>query len=172
MSPSFDELAWAAIVDDLDPSAHSDRDGWVDEVAAAHAAELQLRERLRSAVGSPIRVRLAPCPEVEGALMRVGRDHLWLVDRHGYWLIATDALEGISCRDGALPRPASPPDEAIDNRVMASVIREIAGVGDPMSLLVGDGWVEGTVTIVGADFVELDDLLVPLRRVRACRVWY
>ena len=172
MSPPFDELAWADIVDDLDPSARSDRDGWVGEVTAAHAAELRLAGRLRSAVGGSIRVRLAPCPEVEGTLMRVGCDHLWLVDRHGYWLMATDELDGISRRDAALPRPASRSASPIDNRSMASVIREIAGVGDSMSLLVGDGWIEGKVTIVGADFVEVDDLLVPLRRVRACRVWY
>lgn len=173
MPPSFDEFAWTALVDELDASARADRDGLVRELTAAHAAELLLHERLVRAVGGPLRVRVAPCPEIEGTLMRVGRDHLWVADAHGYWLLVTAEVDGLSeltphAEMGRVGGVASP----VAARGLASAIGELVGIGRSVSLLIGHRWVEGQLSLVGADFVEIGDLIVPLPRVRACRVWY
>lgn len=168
MHSPFDRAGDAAALDDLDASDLADLDGWVGELTAARAAELRLCQRLAPAVGGPIRVRLAPCPEIEGTLMRVGRDHLWLADPHGYWLLVTAELDALSVRQGAL-RPAP---SFLEARGLASAMRELVGIGRSVAALVGDRWIEGTLTLVGADFLEIDGLTVPLRRVRAGRVWY
>ena len=161
MQPSLDDLAIASI-------EGAEREALIAEVTAAYAAELPLHERLASSVGQTLRVRLAPCPEITGTLMRAGRDHLWLADLHGYWLIAIDEIDGLSSG----PQPArlaactsAPPG-------MGSALRELVCSAHRVSVLVGDRWVEGRLRLVGADFVEFDNLILPLRRIRACRVWY
>jgi hypothetical protein len=169
MPPQFDDPVLAALIDDLDASARSERDEMVGELAAAYAAELPLHQRLASAVDGPIRVRLAPCPEIEGTLLRVGREHLWVADAHGYWLLVTaevDALIGLPATG------PSEPSNALLPRGLGSALRELIGVGRHVSVLIGDRWFDGPLRVVGADFVEIADLSVPLGRVRACRVWY
>lgn len=169
----FDEVAWTALVDDLDASVCADREALVREVAAAHAAELHLHQRLTSAVGGPIRVRLAPCPEIDGTLMRVGHDHLWVADAHGYWLLVTAELDGLSGMGAAgTTSSASPVASPTAACGLASALRELVGIGGSASLLLGHRWLDGRLSIVGADFLEIDEVVVPLRRVRACRVWY
>lgn len=171
MQPPIDDLAWAALIDDLDASARADRDEIVREVTAAYAAELTFLERLAGAVGGPIRVRLAPCPEIEGRLMRVGRDHLWVADAHGYCLLVTSEVDGLI----GLPRAVSLPGSAatrIRRGGLGSALRELIGLDRTVSLLIGDRWFDGRLRIVGSDFVDIDDVSVPLRRIRACRVWY
>lgn len=173
MHPPFDDLAWTALVADLDASARAERDDMVRELGAANAGELGLSERLASAIGGPISVRLASCPDIEGTLLRVGRDHLWVADAHGYWLLVTVEVDGLSWRRSATstPDPQNSPSMA-ELRGLASALRELIRLGRQVSVLVGDRWLAGRLRLVGADFMEIDDVCLPLARVRACRVWY
>ncbi|MGN6162643.1 MAG: hypothetical protein ACTHOG_13200 [Marmoricola sp.] len=141
------------------------RDALARELATAHAAEIGLSDRLAAEVGATIRVRMRPCPQVEGVLVRVGVDHLWLADQHGSWLIATAAVDGV-----LLPGPFAVARH--DPRGLASALRELVSSAEEVSLLLGDHWAEGAIGTIGADFVELGRLTVPVSRIRACRVWY
>lgn len=146
----------------------SDRDLLAEQVAQALAAEHHLSTHLAAAVGGPIRLRLAPCPDIEGTLMRVGRDHLWVADRQGFWLIVTAELDGLlrwSRRGGAVA-------SALPVLGLAAAIRELIGTGSEVSVLIDRRWFTSRLRAVGADFVEFDDFALPLGRVRACRVWY
>lgn len=173
MHPQFDDLARAALMDDHDASARAERDEIVRELTAAHAAELPFHDRLAGALARPIRVRLAPCSEIEGTLLRVGRDHIWVADARGSWLLVTAEIDGVHGLPSAVPkRSSSGRPTSIGLRGLGSALRELVGADGQVSLLIGDRWFDGRLRQVGADFVEIDDLSVSLSRVRACRVWY
>jgi hypothetical protein len=142
-----------------------DDDPLVRELVIAHTAEINLVARLAAAVGTTVRVRLAPCPDVVGRLVRVGTDHLWVADQHGFWLVAAAEIDAVSAPDAASRG-------RIEGRGMISSLRELLPGGRQVSLLLGAKWLSGAARCVGADFVEIDRLMVPLARIRACRVWY
>ncbi|GAC1384694.1 MAG: hypothetical protein NVSMB48_20360 [Marmoricola sp.] len=171
--PSDDPRVAAAVVGELtELSAASlqDRDLLAAQVAQAELAERRLARQLATAVGGPIHLRLAPCPDIEGTVMRVGSDHLWIADRQGFWLVVIAEVDGFLSwtRHADGPLPESP----LGARGLASALRELVGDGTEVSVLVGQRWFTSRLTAVGADFVAFDDFTLPLGRIRACRVWY
>jgi len=170
MQPLFDEFARAEATVDRVAAAASDREELAAEVRAVFQATTSLQDRLAGAVGGPIKLHLNACPDIEGRLMRVGRDHLWVADRHGHWIVRTAALDGVS---GLRPQMVTAvPRSPIGPMSLASALRELVGVDRDVSALVGERWISGRLRVVGADYLELEDVSVPLERVRACRVRY
>lgn len=169
MDPTSSDPRAAALLRELDLAARTDRDGWVEQLTRAELAQRPLHEQLEPAVGGQIRIRLAPVPDIEGRLMRVGRDHLWVADAEGFWLVATAQVDAIvsgpapSRVRGSGSRSASG---------LGAAMRELIAAGTETSVLVAERWFTSRLAWVGADFAQFEHLALPLERLRACRVWY
>jgi len=161
----------ASVLEDLEQQAVGlaleERDETVRDLAEAAYAEIALVGRLHAAVGAPIRLRTAGSLRVEGALDRVGSDFLMVTTVRGQqWLVrlaSVRAVEGLPARSRAtttLPVTA--------RLGFSSVLRRL--VGTECTVHDVDGVVStGLPTRVGADFVELGPVVVPLSAIAAVR---
>ncbi|HWU31880.1 MAG TPA: hypothetical protein VN108_03340, partial [Marmoricola sp.] len=143
------------------------------DLAEAFTAEQTLVERLHRAIGGPIRVCLGSVAHADGTLLRVGRDHFWVADDAGFWVIVTDKVEALSgwqdLRPGLSELARS---EQILQPGLGSALRELVDSGRTVSVLVRTRWLAGKPTCVGRDFLEVGSVGVPFTQIRACRVWY
>lgn len=170
MTSASDDLPLSCVVDEPTAAMVRDRDLLAEQLTEAELAERRLARHLGTGVGGPIKLRVVPCPPIEGTLMRVGHDHLWIADRLGFWLIVLAEVDGILGWRGG--ERGTVDESTLASPGLASAMRELIGRGTEVSVLVGQRWFTSQLRGIGADFAEFDDFILPLGRVRACRVWY
>ena len=153
-------MRWDGLFADLEAQAEAleiaERAAEVEERARVEFGRITLLDRLRPAVGSPVRLRCLGGTTVAGVLRRVGPDWL-LVDERAEReaVVAAAALASVS----GLPRVSAPPDSAdvVESRLgLRHVLRGIARDRSPVRLVDRAGTIlDGTIDRLGADFVEL-----------------
>lgn len=151
---------WESLFADLEAQA----DAWqtaeraveVEERARIEAGGLRLVDRLRPAVGTPVRLRCLTGAAIAGILRQAGPDWVLLDDGGGReTLVAIRAVLDVSGLGRAAAVPGS--EGVVDARLtlrhaLRGLVRDRVGV----ALLLADGRaVDGTLDRVGADFVEL-----------------
>lgn len=152
-------MRWDALFADLEAQAaefeHAERAAEVEERTRGELATLGLVERLRAAVGAPVRLRLAGGGQVNATVARVGPD--WLLAEDGTHevvvpLAAVQGVRGLN-RYSAVPGGAG----AVASRLgLRSALRGIARDRSPVRVELRDGSaIEATIDRVGADFVEV-----------------
>lgn len=182
-------MRWDGLFADLEAQAEAleraERAGEVEERARIEVGSLGLLDRLRAAVGAPLRLQCAGALTLTGVLRRVGPDWL-LLDEGGareavVALAAVYGLIGLS-RLSAVPGSAT----TVESRLMLRhVLRGVARDRSPVRICRVDGsTLDATVDRVGADFLEaalhpagemrrrgdvLDIALIPYHAVAAVR---
>lgn len=177
MDPINDQPVINADLSDLEASAlkemRTERDEMAVEVATALTAERSLTSRLAAGVGAGVEVRLGDTAHIRGMLVQVGCDYLRVADEHGFWLLALAWIEAVSsCGAGASEVGLRTAVGATSPQRLASALRELVLLDGQVNVWVGSHWLAGRLCLVGADYLELDGVCVPLSRVGACRVWY
>ncbi|WP_234971356.1 hypothetical protein [Jatrophihabitans endophyticus] len=165
--------------------AQAERAAEVDERTRAEVGRLGVAERLRGALGLPVRLRLPAGLTVAGELRRVGPDWLLLGDGDAReTIVALPAVLGVRglARFSAAPGTAG----VVESRLtLRHALRGVARDRSAVRVHLVDGaTVDATVDRVGADFVEVathaageprrrgdvrDSELVPLAALAAVR---
>lgn len=133
-----------------------------DDVAAMHAervraevAGVELRDRLRAALGQRVALRLAGGERVDGALRAAGPDWLLVEEAAGEALVA---LPAVVLAEG-LTRSLAAPAGAVEGRLgLAAALRGVARDRSAVRIWLraeGSGVLTGTVDRVGADHLDL-----------------
>jgi hypothetical protein len=161
-------MRWDALFADLEAAAAGEwlreRDSEIAERTRAELARLRLVDRLRAYVdrrpsggGRELAVRVWVAGVLRGEVTRVAQDWFVLVTRTHEWVVAVDAVVGIS----GLPPAARPPDSRVavsGSLSWAAAWRVLARDRTPVQVVRRDGsTVAGTPGRVGQDFVELSD---------------
>lgn len=152
-------MRWDGLFDDLEAQARqleaAERAGEIDERTRGEVGRLGTLDRLRAAVGGPVRLRLAG-GAAAGELMRVAPEWL-LVDEGGgrEVLVALAHVLGVRglVRYSAVPGTLG----IVESRLgLRHALRGIARDRSPVRVQLVDGTiVDATVDRVGADFVEV-----------------
>jgi hypothetical protein len=152
-------VRWESLFADLEAqfaaAEAADFEGEIADRTRREAATIRLADRLRGAIGSPIRVYLQGDRTLTAAVARLGSDWLLLEEpstgpEH---LIALDAVTGIY----GLPHAAAPPNGAVAARLgLGYVLRAVARDRLPVTVHIVDGSTStGTIDRVGKDYFEL-----------------
>ncbi|MGH8960943.1 MAG: hypothetical protein ACRDWT_07015 [Jatrophihabitantaceae bacterium] len=153
-------MRWNALFADLEAQAEvleqAERAAEVQERTRAEVGALTLLDRLRPAVGLPVRLRTAGAGHLAGTLDRLGPDWALLEQDGGREvLVRLGAVTGI----GGLGRTSAVPGslDAVTARLgLWFVLRRIARDRSPVSLHLTDGTtLAATLDRVGADYVEV-----------------
>lgn len=180
---------WDDLFADLDAQADAldiaERAGEIGERTRIEVAAVGIRERLRAALGTPVRVQLIGGLELGGTLQRAGSD--WLLLDEGSGREAVIALTCLRAVFGLGRFSAAPGSggRVIVGLTLRSALRGIARDRSGVRLHLVDGAVlDATIDRVGADFVEVarhavgearrrsevrDVLLVPFAALAAVR---
>jgi hypothetical protein len=152
-------MRWEALFADLEAHAdaleRSERAAEVDERARMEVAALGLLDRLRAAVGAPLRLHCGAAGTCTGTLRRVGPDWL-LLDEHAgcETVVALAAVQGV----GGLSRLCSAPDSVtvVESRLgLPHVLRGVARDRSAVRICRVDGsTLDATIDRVGADFLD------------------
>ncbi len=152
-------MRWDALFGDLEAQAdaleHAERAAEVDERTRIEVATLALVDRLRAAVGSPLRLQCAGALLLAGDVRRVGPDWVLLDEGGREDLVPLAAVLGISglSRLSAVPNSSSPVESRLTLR---HVLRGLARDRSAVQVARVDGsTLNATIDRVGADFVEL-----------------
>jgi hypothetical protein len=153
-------VRWDDLFADLEAQADAlevaERAAEVSERARIELGALGLIDRLRGAIGGPVRLRVAADLRIAGTLQRVGSD--WLLVDEGVGREALVAMAAIHAVQG-LGRVSAVPgaDGAVPAKLgLRSALRGIARDRSAVRLHYGDGQVlDATIDRVGADFVEV-----------------
>lgn len=151
-------MRWDALFADLEAQL----DAADDDLAAMHAervraevAGVELRDRLRAALGQRVVLRLTGGGGVDGVLRAAGPDWLLVEEAAGEALVP---LAAVVLLDG-LTRSLAAPAGAVEGRLgLASALRGVARDRSAVRIWLGagDGGVlTGTVDRVGADHLDL-----------------
>lgn len=153
-------MRWDGLFADLEAQAEAlelaERAAEVDERARLEIGRIRLLDRLRPAVGRPVRLRCRGDVTIAGPLRRVGPDWL-LIDEGGEReaLVVTAAVLGVS----GLDRLSGVPDTegVVESRLgLRHALRGIARDRSAVRITDQSGTtVDGTVDRLGADYVEL-----------------
>lgn len=147
------------LLDDLERQAEglhlADRAAEVADLRIAQDAEVGLAGRWHASVDRLLRVVTADGWGVAGQLVRAGAD--WVVleggSGRGWALHLRFVATVVGLADGTVPAEARPLSARLS---LGSVLRGLAETPEPVAVrVVGGLVVHGTVTRVGADFVEL-----------------
>ena len=153
-------MRWDELFADLEARAESldtaARSAEIDERTRGEVGALGLSERLRAALGVPLRLRLAGSLQLTATLRRVGPDWLLLDEDGGREaVVPTAALLGVR----GLGRYSASPGAVgvVESRLgLRHALRGIARDRSPCRLHLTDGTtVDGTLDRVGADFAEV-----------------
>lgn len=153
-------MRWDGLFADLEAQAaaleHAERAAEVEDRTRGEVGALTVADRVRAALGTPLRLRLAGGHSAAGTLVRAGAEWLLVDEGSGREVVlATTAV--VSVR--GLGRYASAPGSAdvIDSRLgLRSALRGIARDRSVVRVHLVDGsTVDGTIDRVGADFVEI-----------------
>lgn len=157
--PAYRErMRWDSLFADLEAQL----DAADDDVAAMHAervraevAGVELRDRLRGAVGQDLALRLAGGEQVAGLLRTAGPDWLLVGEPSGEALVPLAAVVVV---DG-LTRSLAAPAGRVEGRLgLASALRGVARDRSAVRLWLrdpGSAVLTGTVDRVGADHLDL-----------------
>jgi hypothetical protein len=149
---------WDALFADLEAQAAAlevaERAGEIDERTRIEVAGLSVLDRIRPAVGQPLRIELIDGLVLAGRLRRVGSGWLLLDEGAGREAVVSLAAAALI---GGLGRRADTAAAALSNRLtLRSVLRAIARDRSGVRVgLVGGAVVDATIDRVGADFVEI-----------------
>ena len=153
-------MRWDGLFADLEAQAalleQEERAAEVDERTRGEIGALELHDRLRAGVGTPLRLRLRGGFVISGGLVRAGPDWLLLDEGDGREaLVASAGLVGVR----GLGRYSAVPDSAgvVESRLgLRSALRGVARDRSAARLLLADGGtVDATIDRVGADFIEV-----------------
>lgn len=153
-------MRWEGLFADLEAQAEAleraERAGEVDERTRVEVGALALGDRLRAAVGMPLRIRAAGSVAVAGTVVRVGPD--WaLVDEGAGRETVLVLAQLVSVR--GLARFSATPDSGsvVESRLgIRHALRGIARDRSAVRLHLSDATtVDATIDRVGADFVEV-----------------
>jgi hypothetical protein len=182
-------MRWDDLFADLEAQADAlevaERAAEVGERARIEFGAIGVVDRLRAAVGNPIRVQLRGGAAIGGVMQRVGPDWLLLGEGGGREAVVTiaalRAVHGLG-RLSAVPGTGGP---VLARLTLRSALRGVARDRSAVRLHLVDGEVlDGTIDRVGADFVEVarhapnearrrtevrDVILVPTRALAAVR---
>ncbi|CAN5283304.1 hypothetical protein BH20ACT5_BH20ACT5_22970 [soil metagenome] len=153
-------MRWERLFADLEAQADvlaaAELDAEVAERSRAEYGRLALTDRLRAAVGQPLRLAVLGVGDIRGELLQVGVD--WLLFRETasrevlIRLAAVTSVSGLGAATAAA-RALGPVEYTLDLR---RSLRELGRDRAPVVLqLVDGGLVGGTIDRVGADFVEV-----------------
>lgn len=153
-------MRWDLLFDDLEAQSLAlevaERGGEVDERTRGELARLHWHDRVRAAVGLPLRIRLAGGCSVAGVLTRVGPAWLLLEEDAGREVVVAAAAV-ISVR--GLDRHSATPDSesVVSLRLgLRHVLRGVARDRSAVRMHLVDGSVlDATIDRVGGDFVEV-----------------
>jgi hypothetical protein len=168
--------ALVALFEDLEQQAQGlalrERDGAVEDLAAAQYAEVDLISRLHASAGTTLGFQLPGSIRLCGRIDRVGADFCVLADDFGGWLVrvaAVSRIEGLSGR--AVVAPARP---LLARLTLSSMLRRLAVERAACVVQLSDTRLEGRVVRVGRDFFELAGQgrteVVPVSATSALRV--
>jgi hypothetical protein len=152
-------VRWNALFADLEAQAESlaqaERAVEVQDRTRAEIGALTLVDRLRPALGAPIRLRTTGAGTIAGLLDRIGPDWVLLEQDGGREvLVRLGAVTGVS----GLGRSATVPGtmDAVSARLgLWFVLRRIARDRSPVALVLSDTTtVTATLDRVGSDYVE------------------
>jgi len=153
-------MRWDGLFADLEAQAEAldvaERAAEIDERARLEIGRIRLLDRLRPAVGLPVRLRCRGAVTVAGPLRRVGPDWL-LVDEGGEReaLVVLAAVLGVS----GLARLSGVPDSegVVESRLgLRHALRGIARDRSAVRITDQSGaTVDGTIDRLGADYVEV-----------------
>lgn len=152
-------MRWNALFADLEAQAESlaqaERAAEVQDRTRTEIGTLTLVDRLRPALGAPIRLRTAGAGTIAGLLDRIGPDWVLLEQDGGREvLVRLGAVTGVS----GLGRSAAVPGsmDAVSARLgLWFVLRRIARDRSPVALVLSDATtVAATLDRVGSDYVE------------------
>jgi hypothetical protein len=153
-------MRWDALFADLEGQvaalASAERAAEVEERTRGEVGRLATLDRMRAAVGAPLRLRLAGNHAASGTLLRLGADWLLLDEGSGREvLIVVEHLVGVRGigRYSAARQTAG----AVASRLqLPHVLRGLARDRSAVRVHLVDGsTVDGTVDRVGADFIDL-----------------
>lgn len=153
-------MRWDGLFADLEAQAaaleQAERGAEVAERTRGEVGALGLIERLRSATGLSLRLRLPAHLIVNGALIRVGPDWLLLDEDTGREIVVS--IRAVLAVRG-LARYSASPDTmpAVDSRLgIRHALRGIARDRSVVRVHLADGsTLDGTIDRVGADFAEI-----------------
>ena len=133
--------------------------------ARAEVGAVELIQRLRGAVGSPLLLTVRGAGQVGGLLVEVGADWLLLDGESGrQYLVASGAVRAVA----GLGRATAVPEPETVVRVRMDLRRALRGLARdrvPVQIVLDDGGLlVGTVDRVGADYVELAEHAADLPR--------
>lgn len=146
------------LFDDLEAQAgalaHRERLEEVADRSRSAYHEVTLQSRLMASVGSHVRLEVVGLGALAGALVRVGSGWCRVTSGDVSWVVRIPAVTRVR---GASTR--SVPEVAwavVDRLGHASVLRRLADEGRQVRFHLADGSsVEGSLSRVGADFVEV-----------------
>ena len=157
-------MRWAGLFADLEAQADAleaaERAAEVESRARGEVGQLRVRDRLRAAVDTSLRLRLAGGLHIHGTLRRAGPDWL-LLDEGGGREIVVPAAGVLSVR--GLGRTSAVPgsESAVESRLrLRVVLRGIARDRSTVRIFLTGGdaqfeTVDATIDRVGADFIEV-----------------
>jgi hypothetical protein len=182
-------VRWDDLFSDLEAQAEAldvaARAAEVEERTRVEVAGLGMVDRLRAAVGTSVRIRLAGGLAVAGTVERVGPDWLLIAEGAAHeCVLATAAVRSVSGLGRLSAVPGS--EGVVESRLaLRSALRGVARDRSAVRVHLVDGDVlDATLDRVGADFVELarhapgeprrhgevrEVLLVPFRALAAVR---
>ena len=152
-------MRWDGLFADLEAQAEAlergERAAEVEERARIKVASLTVLDRLRAAVGTPLRMQVAGAATLSGLLGRVGPDWLLLDEGAGREVVvALAAVQGV----WGLSRLSAVSDSAtaLESRLaLPHVLRGIARDRCAVRIcLVNGSSLDATIDRVGADFLE------------------
>ena len=150
-------MRWDDLFADLEAQSEAlevaERAGEVAERTRMELAGIGVRDRLRGATGTSVRLRLVGGSTVDAVLTRVGPDWLLLSGGGRESVVALAAVAEVA----GLGRSSVPaPDGAVQARLgLRSALRGIARDRSPVRIELTTGTaIDATLDRVGADFVE------------------
>jgi hypothetical protein len=171
-------MRWARLFADLEAQLQAEEAvDLASEVASRtrhESGQLTMADRLRAAVGHPVRINCAGVGELGGTLQDVGAGWLLLDEGLGREVLVN--LAAVAAVQGLSQRSTSAADTAVTRRLdLRYAIRGLTRDRRPLQVLLTSGEIlTGTFDRVGSDFVELAEHLAgELRRpseVRAVRM--
>jgi hypothetical protein len=157
-------MRWDGLFADLEAHAEAledaERRAEVESRTRGEVGQLRMRDRLRAAVDTPLRLRLSGGTLVDGVLRRVGPD--WLLLDEGAGREAVVASAAVITIRGLGRLSAVPASEGVvESRLgLRNVLRGIARDRSTVRIHLTTGGaqfdtVDATIDRVGADFVEV-----------------
>ncbi|WP_375499757.1 hypothetical protein [uncultured Jatrophihabitans sp.] len=153
-------MRWDELFADLEAQAsalaRAERGGEVDERTRGEVGTLALLDRLRAALGAPVRLHVLGGLTLAGAVSRVGPDWLLVDEQDGREAVVVLARV---LRVRGLARYSAVPDSmsVVESRLgLRHVLRGIARDRSATRVHLVDGTVlDATLDRIGADFVEV-----------------